>query len=80
MSMGEVDAPSLGICASGHSAPAVFRREGPDSLEEPTRFFQVSRRDSISGKMISLGVYCEPCLIIANAIARSRRASGNAKC
>lgn len=79
MSMGEVNSPPLGICASGHSAPAVFRREGPDSPEEPTRFFQVSKRDKSSGKIVCLGVYCEPCLIVANAMARMWRARGNAE-
>lgn len=62
----EVEEPVNGWCASGHKAPPFFRREGPKSLELPTRFFLVKNKDIYA-------VYCEPCLIIANHIARQKK-------
>jgi hypothetical protein len=53
-------------CCSGHIAPEFFKREGPDGPEEPTRFFHVI------GNGIN-GIYCEPCLIIANYLARQKK-------
>jgi hypothetical protein len=62
----EVDPPPGHWCKSGHTAPTTFRREGKDREDEPTKFFQVS-----SDKMPEInGVYCEPCIIIANATNR----------
>jgi len=57
--------PAQNRCRSGHNAPKLFKREsGPDDLEEPTRFFQVSSDQDPSVN----GVYCEICLIVANAV------------
>jgi hypothetical protein len=55
----EVDAPFNSWCSTGHVAPETFKRNGPNTPEEPTRFFQVS------GNGVN-GIYCELCLIIAN--------------
>lgn len=59
----EIDPPCNKWCCSGHVAPPLFRRSGPESLEEPTRFFMVT------GNGIN-GIYCEICLIIAHHRAR----------
>jgi len=64
----EMDLHVGGWCDSGHKAPILFRRSGPDSLEEPTRFFKVD----ISGKNFH-GIYCEPCLIIANHVSKLKK-------
>lgn len=61
----EVDPPKNRWCCSGHEAPLMFRRSGPESKEELTKFFQVS------GHGIN-GIYCEPCLIIAHHMAREQ--------
>lgn len=53
-------------CDSGHKAPALFRRTGPESPEEPTRFFRVNCPNL-------KGIYCEPCLIVANHMARLKK-------
>lgn len=58
--------PPNSFCASGHVAPTLFRRAGPESPEEPTRFFLVKHKDA-------RGIYCEPCLIIANHVARLKK-------
>lgn len=60
----EVTTPSNLWCKSGHEAPAMFRRLGTKAPEEPTKFFQVS----CSHASHVNGIYCEPCLIIANAM------------
>jgi hypothetical protein len=62
----EVDPPLEHWCASGHCAPISFRRSGPDSLEEPTKFFHVT------GHGID-GIYCEPCLIIAHHMSKIQK-------
>ena len=62
----EVDPPSNHWCASGHKAPDLFRRSGPGSMKEPTKFFHVA------GHGID-GIYCEPCLIIAHHIAKEEK-------
>ena len=63
----EVRPPHGLWCRSGHKAPPSFRRDGPLGKELPTRFFQVS-----SDKAPSVnGTYCEPCLIVANAMNRN---------
>jgi len=62
----EVDKPLNEWCASGHKAPEFFSPAGPDSPSGPTRFFRVKHKD-ISG------IYCEPCLIVANHIARCKK-------
>ena len=69
ISLSEVSAPFQNLCASGHCAPLLFRREGPTGPEELTRFYEV-RGEAI------YGVYCEPCLIIANHLARLKRKEG----
>lgn len=53
-------------CDSGHKAPELFRRTGPESPEEPTRFFRVCC-SSLTG------IYCEPCLIVANHMGRLKK-------
>lgn len=62
----QVEAPLNGWCASGHEAPALFKSAGPESPEAPTRFFLVKHKDIT-------GVYCEPCLIVANHMARLKK-------
>jgi hypothetical protein len=69
MTVKEVTPPQGLSCRSGHTAPAKFRRAGTMAPEEPTKFFQVSS----SGNPEVNGVYCEPCLIIANAMAHKTR-------
>ena len=66
LSIKEIPAPITKYCCSGHMVPEMFRREGPDSPEEPTKFFQVT------GKGIN-GIYCEPCLIVANYISQQKK-------
>jgi hypothetical protein len=56
----QVENPSR-HCSSGHIAPETFKNQDT-GLEEQTRFFY------INGPGIS-GIYCEPCLCIANYIA-----------
>ena len=60
------DPPLTNWCASGHKAPELFRNGGPGSPEEPTRFFHVT------GKDINM-IVCEPCMIIANHVARLKK-------
>lgn len=55
-------------CRSGHVAPEKFRRAGTMAPEEPIKFFQIS---SAYHPEVN-GVYCEPCMIIANAMARKK--------
>ena len=62
----EVPAPSQGWCHSGHFAPEDFAREGAGTPKLPMRFFSV-------GATGVNGVYCEACLIVANAIARQAK-------
>lgn len=60
----EVPTPPNRWCRSGHQAPASFRREGPTGIAQPTKFFMV-----VSDKNPKVdGIYCEPCLIVANAM------------
>ncbi len=61
----EVEAPFNKWCACGHVAPTLFKRNGPDSPEEPTRFFLVS------GQGIN-NIYCEICLIVANFMSKNK--------
>lgn len=53
-------------CASGHVAPPFFRRDGAASAAEPTRFLRVT------GQGLN-GVYCEPCVVVANGMKRARQ-------
>lgn len=62
----EVDAPLNRWCACGHCAPETFRRMGGNSPAEPTRFFMVT------GRGMS-GIYCEPCLILANYLSHQKK-------
>ena len=60
----EVERPLDNVCSSGHLASEVFQGE-------PTRFFKVRSE-------VVCGIYCEACLIIANAMVKdgkSRRTS-----
>ena len=59
----EVDPPHNKWCACGHIASDTYRRAGPDSLAEPTRFFEVS-----DGNIRA--IYCEPCLVIAHWLSQ----------
>jgi len=54
-------------CSSGHKAPATFRLGGAGTPEAPIRFFEIYKDNK------SLGVFCEPCLIIANYVARQKK-------
>ncbi len=63
----EIDPPADRWCTSGHKAPELFRRGGPSSNLEPTKFFEVTNDKGL------LGIVCEPCLIIANHIARLKK-------
>jgi hypothetical protein len=66
----EIDCPAGHWCDTGHVAPKEFRREGPKSFPEPTRFFRVT------GLGID-GIYCEPCLIVVNwAVQQKRKKEG----
>jgi hypothetical protein len=51
-------------CSSGHIAPMNFKIDGN---EAPTRFFEIHK------DTIYLGTFCEPCLIIANYIAKLQK-------
>jgi hypothetical protein len=64
--MKEVQPPHQNWCMSGHFAPERFARNGTALPEEPTKFFAVASGHSPNVR----GVYCEPCLIISNALAR----------
>jgi hypothetical protein len=61
----EISCPVGRWCDSGHVAPKEFRRGGAESLLEPTKFY------SVSGLID--GIYCEPCLIVSNWIARKNK-------
>lgn len=50
-------------CRGGHVAPATFQRNPPNPAE-PMRFFRVSGNKGVSG------IYCEACLVVANAMRR----------
>jgi hypothetical protein len=63
----EVEAPIDHICRSGHEAPHIFCRNGPGTQPEPTKFFEVF----VEGK--NHGIFCEPCLMVANFIARKKK-------
>jgi len=69
LTIAEVSPPATHYCASGHIAPLMYRRDGPDSPEEPMRFARVT---STQQPQVN-GIYCEPCLIIANALARKKK-------
>lgn len=60
----EVPQPHNLYCKSGHIAAKEFRRNGKDSELELTKFFSVS----ITNNPSLCGIYCEPCLILANAV------------
>jgi hypothetical protein len=61
----EVNPPHDRWCCSGHEAVPFFKRNGPNSKDEPTRFFLVT------GSGIN-GIYCELCLIVAHHMAKNR--------
>jgi hypothetical protein len=62
----QVEDPVNRWCSSGHIAPITFKLDGSNGKEEPTRFFH------IIGKGIN-GIYCEPCLCIANWAANQQK-------
>lgn len=61
----EIEQPQDRKCDCGHLAPAHFKRNGSEYEEELTKFFKVSG-------LIS-GIYCEPCLMIVNYMAKRKR-------
>lgn len=61
----EVTPPVGYFCSCGHAAIGTFRRGGAGDEPKPIRFFEI-----IKGK--SLGVFCEPCLIVANYIKKRK--------
>lgn len=63
----QVETPPSRWCCSGHFAPETFKLYGNDGPEAPTRFFY------ITGHGIN-GIYCEPCLCIANYISQQKKA------
>jgi hypothetical protein len=65
----EVAPPTQNWCHSGHFAPEVFAREGAGTEALPMRFFSVG---ATSDPGVN-GIYCEACLIIANAMAHKAR-------
>lgn len=60
------EAPADRRCSSGHVAPEQFRRGGPEDEPSPTLFFRVT------GQGVS-GIYCEPCLIVSQHVARLKK-------
>lgn len=62
----EVEVPQDHQCSSGHKAPEFFKRGGPESDSEPIKFFRVK------GQGTDI-VICEPCLILANYLAKIQR-------
>jgi hypothetical protein len=69
MTVKEVSTPPNRYCHSGHEAPEWWHRGGTKAPLERTKFFQVSCDSNPSVD----GVYCEPCLVIANAIAGQQK-------
>jgi hypothetical protein len=65
----QVEAPLNGWCACGHVAAKTFKRGGADTPAEPTRFFLISGKVDREIK----GIYCEPCLVIANYLSRLKK-------
>lgn len=65
----QIDKEDL-YCDSGHYAKPTFKRDGPNSNEESVRFFKVSSKDAN-------GIYCEPCLILANYIKAAKKLNPN---
>lgn len=65
----EVVEPPGALCSSGHVAPKSWSKRGPGTPLEPTLFYRVV---SIKDSKVN-GVYCEPCLMIANAMAREKK-------
>jgi len=66
--MREVDPPEDHCCDSGHPPIETYRRGGPDSPAEPVKYFQVSTKDAGV-----IGIFCEPCLVVANHMKRLKR-------
>ena len=63
----QVSTPYEHRCSSGHKAPENFKLEGAHGQETPTRFFEIYKGSEY------LGIFCEPCLIISNYIARQKK-------
>lgn len=62
----EIEPPDNRYCCTGHVAPEKFKRN-PNGEKEPTKFFHVT-----GDERFPHGVYCEPCLIIANFLAKQK--------
>ena len=69
----EVEAPITRWCDCGHSAQLAFKLS-PTAPEHPVRFFMVTHKET--GVK---GIYCEPCLIIANHLAKKQKAGSTLK-
>lgn len=66
LSIKQVENPVNNWCDSGHKAPALFRRSGPNSDLEPIKFFQIVNKNINQ-------IVCEPCLIVANHLAKLKK-------
>lgn len=69
LSVEQVPAPSSRWCSSGHVAVESWSKEGPGTQLEPTLFYRVV---SINDAKVN-GTYCEPCLVVAQAMARKSK-------
>jgi len=65
----EVPAAQGRWCSSGHVAVERWSKEGPGTPPVPTLFYQVT---SVSDRNVN-GTYCEPCMVVANAMAREKK-------
>jgi hypothetical protein len=69
LSAEEVGAPFARWCTSGHVAAEAWSREGAGTPVASTRFYRV-----VSAKDPTVnGTYCEPCMMVANAMAREKK-------
>ncbi len=62
----EIPRPIDNRCDGCENPALEFKRQGPGSEPQPTRFYKVTA-DSING------IYCEPCLVVAHYIAGLKR-------
>jgi len=69
----EVTPPHNRWCASKHEAPKLFARMGPGTEKLPTQFYRVT---SVKDPNVN-GVYCEPCCILANYVAKQMKKKSN---
>lgn len=62
----EVNPPCNLWCSSGHKSAEFFCPDDPNKKDIPTRFFKIKHANVE-------GIYCEPCLIVANHIAAQKK-------